>query len=213
MAWIRPYPGESWGVDLQQGTLLTFLALTLLVAGTVAGALAVIHLEPVQRQDLYALLSNFLQGLGDEPNRLNASAVLAKSLWGNIKTAGLLWVLGLTVVGIPVVALIIFIRGFLVGFTVGFLVHQMGWKGIAFSLASVFPQNLLAVPALLVLAISSASFSLFLVRRNSRRCSVIAEFLRYTKLAVACAVIMALAALVEAYLVPPLMAWLSRVVS
>ncbi|MEW6080621.1 MAG: stage II sporulation protein M [Bacillota bacterium] len=204
---------EQWDIQLGEGVILTLGIVTLLVMGVVAGALAVNHLEAGQRQELYALVDNFVYGMAHEPWKLNPSGILSKSLAGSLKTAGALWLLGLTVVGIPVVCLITLVRGFLLGFTVGFLAFEMGWKGVVLSLASVFPQNLLAVPALLVLAISSVSFSLYLVRRRSSRIPLAKEFTRYSMIALACCVALVVSCVIEAYLVPPLMTWVSRLLS
>ena len=48
--------------------------------------------------------------------------------------AAALWVLGLTVVGLPFVLALDFLKGVLVGFAIGMLVREFAWKGLLFSL-------------------------------------------------------------------------------
>ncbi|WP_279401536.1 stage II sporulation protein M [Piscibacillus salipiscarius] len=53
---------------------------------------------------------------------------------------------------------LLFLKGIVIGFTVGFLVNQLSWKGFLLSITSVAPQNLLIVPAYLLIVASSMIF-------------------------------------------------------
>ncbi|MFP3381015.1 stage II sporulation protein M, partial [Bacillus sp. SIMBA_069] len=76
------------------------------------------------------------------------------------KTVAIMWVLGLSIIGLPMILLMLFLKGVVVGFTVGFLVNQLQWQGVTFAMMGILPQNLLVVPALFIVGVSGISFSL-----------------------------------------------------
>jgi stage II sporulation protein M len=75
--------------------------------------------------------------------------------WQNLKALVVFWLIGASLVGIPVVCLLLVLRGFVVGFTVAFLAQELGAKGFWLSLLGVVPANLVILPAFLVVAVAS----------------------------------------------------------
>ncbi|HHT02440.1 MAG TPA: stage II sporulation protein M [Firmicutes bacterium] len=177
---------------------------TLLAAvGIAFGALAVEALGAGQKLELIEYLQGFLGSLELTDNGYNPLAALAFALGMNLKTIAAIWFLGLTVVGAPMVALVVFLRGFLIGFSVGLLVSEMGFSGILIALTAVLPHNLLAVPVLIMAATSAFGFSFQLVQSRLRGERVFyAQFLSYTAVLTCCAFLLCLASLFESYLTP-----------
>lgn len=130
-------------------------------------------------------------------------AVFRQAAVRNTVPVGVMYFAGLTIIGVPVVAGILFVRGYAIGFTSGFLVRQKGIYGLSIVLAELLPQNLLLVAVFLVGAVASLSFSLLLFRRGfNPETAVFSWFLRYTGLMVLLSVIALGAGVVEAYMVP-----------
>ncbi|MGQ9511998.1 stage II sporulation protein M [Thermodesulfitimonas sp.] len=123
----------------------------------------------------------------------------------NLLPLGAMYVAGLTVIGMPVVAGILLLRGYALGFTGGFLVSRKGLYGLGVLLAAVLPQNIILLLVFVVGAVASFSFSLLLLQRwfNSE-VVVLPWFLRYTGLMALLAAAAVGAGLVEAYVVPGL---------
>ena len=105
-----------------------YIALIILFSmGLGFGALATQKLSPPQRADLISYLSNIYTSLmqKDTP-AVNRGEIVRQGMLDNIvKTTGLMWVLGLSVIGAPFILGVVFLRGFVLGFTVGFLVQEM----------------------------------------------------------------------------------------
>jgi len=76
----------------------------------------------------------------------------------------LLWLLGLSVIGAPLIAAVIFLRGFTLGFVFGFLIDDLGIRGAALALAALLPQNLVSIPGVLLCAVGAIGFSAEIVR-------------------------------------------------
>ncbi len=189
---------------LRRRLLIYVLVITIFAMGSIFGALAVNSLASGQRVELTGFLQAFFKGFneGAAPDR---DLVAKQSLYTNVfKTAGLIWLLGLSVIGAPLILVILFTRGFVLGFTVGFLVKEMSYKGIFYALVSVLPHNILIIPAVIIVSVAAISFAAALARGRfgNREISLYHQFLGYTVLTALAILAMVAAALVEGYVTP-----------
>ena len=153
-------------IDTQKQLLIPLLlAVGFFLSGLILGAVSLRTLDPLVQQEMRQYLTYFLE----------ESSVLSKHSFSDLKTwyqilktqlasVALLWFLGLTVVGTPLILLLISAKGFTVGVTVGFLVQEEAGKGILLALLCVLPQNLCYIPALLGAGVLSFYFSFTLLR-------------------------------------------------
>ncbi|EGL17208.1 MULTISPECIES: stage II sporulation protein M [Paenibacillus] len=193
----------------EQFTLFLFVSV-LFVVGVVFGAVMVNALSLEQKQELGRYLSSFYRTIEDGAQVDGKQSMLAAfSL--HMKWILLIWTLGLSVIGLPLILVLDFLKGVLIGFSVGFMVGQLSWKGIAFALVSIAPPNLIVVPAILICSVVSISFSLFIIKnRLVRRSGTIYHpFMRYSGVTLAMGVCMLGAALLEAFVSPTMMKWVT----
>lgn len=81
---------------------------------------------------------------------------LIKDIKSNMLLAILLWFAGTTIIGIPIVFGIILARGFCLGYTISSCIFVLGRvKGLIFVLLTIFLQNIIFIPAILILGVSS----------------------------------------------------------
>mgnify|MGYP000852379979 CR=1 FL=1 len=184
-----------------------YLALILLFAtGLGFGAVTTQKLSPVQKEDLAAYISGVYTSLSDDSAQFYPRGeVFYQSVMDNVvKTTGLLFLLGLTVIGAPLILAIVFVRGFVLGFTVGFLVQETMVQGLILSTTSILPHNLLVVPALLVGAGGALSFSAIALKTllGFSKDGIYGQFASTTFLSLCSGLLFVLAALIEAYLTP-----------
>jgi stage II sporulation protein M len=190
-----------------QRHLPLYLALILLFAtGLGFGAVATQKLSPVQRADLANYLTDVYASITQNKGVHSPKGeVFYQSLVDNVvKTTGLLFVLGLTVIGAPLILGVVFVRGFVLGFTVGFLVQETMVRGLVLSTTSILPHNLLVVPAILVSAAAALSFSTtaFKTLLGLSKEGVYAQFASTAFLSFCSCILLILGALVETYLTP-----------
>jgi stage II sporulation protein M len=198
---------------LQQHSSSYLFVFVLFVMGVIFGAVIVNALSLAQKQDLAAYLLTFFNGL-DQNSAVTPKEAFQHSLGNHLKFVGLIWLMGLSVIGLPLILVFIFLKGVLIGFTVAFLVSEMAWQGALFSLVSVVPQNLLIIPAFIVCGVAATSFSLLLVRNYfiQRRSESIWHSLgSYTSVMMLMAGVLFAASLFEAYVSPVLMKMVTQV--
>ena len=93
---------------------------------------------------------------------------LQKDIKNNIILVLLLWFAGTTIIGLPIVLGIILFRGFCLGYTIASCVYVLGkMKGIIFIIITVFLQNIIFIPALMVRGVSNIKLYTAIV--NDRR--------------------------------------------
>ncbi len=182
----------------------------LFLMGTLFGGLIVFALSIEQHQELSRYTGSFLQ--------LAAEGQLQewqKSFWtaygAHVKWIGLTWLFGISVIGLPLVIALNFVKGALVGFAITYLGTQLSWKGLLLALVAILPSNLVMVPCLLIGSAVSLSFSLSFVRKRMTGMSMPQEtaFRTFTLTSLALTVLVSLAAVIEVYLVPHGLRWLA----
>src|SRR5699024_8498840 len=139
--------------------------------------------------------------------------ILKDSFFYHAKYLLLLFILGLSVIGLPVVWILLFLKGLVVGFSVGFIVNQLGLKGLLLASLSIAPQNFLIIPIYIIAGSLSMIFSLTLIRKLfSRKYSrpVLQPFGQYIMVFSLLLVFSFLAAILEAYVANEAMASLIK---
>ncbi|EHQ88122.1 stage II sporulation protein M [Desulfosporosinus youngiae] len=167
---------KQLGDHIRQYWVIYLTLSSVYLAGVVFGGVGVNALGVSETSQLGKFLDTLLksQPTSFEPAFLGQ---LARDMF--IMMAGI-WILGLTIIGAPLIYLIVFTRGFILGFTISFIIGAKGTLGIALVLTTVFIPTMFAVPLLLLGAGLATIFSFLLLRGKARGESLRREFLYYT---------------------------------
>ncbi len=186
---------------LKDNSLQYMLVLGIFIFGLILGFFNVKGLDNEVQQYLLKLLDDYLRG-GLE-GELFGRNILAVAFVKQGETLLSIWLLGLTVIGLPLIMVVIFLRAFSLGFTLGFLFQQKAGTGVIVSLVSVLPQNLFYIPGLIIAGVVAMNFSLYLVKsRNDGTTKLGIALLAYSTVMLLLFLVFGLGALVEAYLSP-----------
>lgn len=191
---------------MEENLSLYVFTTVLFIMGVVFGSLIVGALTVEQRQDLLGYLQHFFNGL-NQGDIASPAVALKHTAAHHLKYVGLMWILGLSIIGAPLVFVLIFLKGLVIGFTVGFFVRELSWQGLGFIFLSIFPQNVIVVPAMIIVSVASISFSLLLLRNRfiQRRGTIYPQFMSYSFLVLLMACLLMLASVFEAYISPKFM--------
>ncbi|WP_050180777.1 stage II sporulation protein M [Domibacillus robiginosus] len=188
---------------IQKRAALYLFTAVLFMTGTAFGAITVNSMEPVQKSELYTYVKEFF-GQSSSGTVANPTDLFLESLIYNLKFTGAMWIAGISIIGLPLIFILLFIKGAVTGFSVGFLIQQMKWDGLFLSLLSILPQNLILIPVFLFTAVMSASCSIRLVKKITSRQTmplpVTKSFFTYLGYAAAGAAAILLASLTEAFI-------------
>jgi stage II sporulation protein M len=202
----RLYQNDAASYFREHSSTFLFIVILFLM-GVIFGAIVVNSMSITQKEDLFYYLSQFfsqiLNGKVVENNDL-----FAQSFLHNSKFIGLIWILGISIIGLPVILILLFIKGLVVGFTVGFLVSQLGLKGFLLAFVSILPQNLIIIPVFILMAALSVIFSLRMIKKQFFKTSgqpILPFFKNYILTFIVAVVLISAASGVEAYVSPWLM--------
>lgn len=188
----------------KHGSALLFLlaiAVTgLFFGGVVAGQIP--HPEQM-------ILDNRLQNLiSDVTNHQLASS--KELLWQRLSADGrmlaLLWLLGLSIIGIPIIILLLFLRAFSTGFAIGYTILHFGVKGLWIAMLGIFLHEFLAYSTLLAAALTAIRFSKTILIQKIQLSDLIVRALRFTGYFIVYLGGLAIADWVQASVVPHLLA-------
>ena len=104
-------------------------------------------------------IKNFFAEVNKGDN-LNYGSSLINSLLVNIGYVLSIWFLGISVIGLPLIILIMFYKCFITGFSISAIISIYGFKGILGAFVYTFPHDFLFLVVLLLLEMYSISFSL-----------------------------------------------------
>ncbi|MBB3867324.1 stage II sporulation protein M [Geobacillus sp. NFOSA3] len=202
---MRRHPVKSMiAVHMREHAPMYLFVIVLFLMGVIFGAIVVNSLNFSQKQDLYYYLTQFF-GQVSKGNIASAHDMFQQSYFHNLKYVALMWVLGISIIGLPIILILLFLKGIVVGFTVGFLVNQMGWQGFLLSFVSVMPQNLIIIPAFVIMGVISVSFSLQMVRNQFMKRGhepIFPMIMRYTMAMMLISVSLLVSSSLEAYVSP-----------
>jgi len=182
----------------------TYILITALFSGgVVAGAAVLRGLGAEQQLMLNRYFGYFIESLS-QGGAIDQGAVFRQALRLNFQYLFLTWFMGLFLFGFPFVAGLVGLRGFSLGFTVGFLVQRASLRGVLFAAGSVLPHNLILVPTLIAAGVTGFSLSWLRLRcwLEKRPCSLKEHLGPYSMMFLLVGLLLAVAALVEAYISP-----------
>lgn len=179
----------------------------LLFMGVIFGAIIVNSLHNELKQDLLFYLKQFFSQV-QKDNIGEPSTIFRESYFTQLMYIGIIWLLGISIIGLPIILILLFLKGVVVGFTVGFLVDQMGVKGFFLAIVSVLPQNLIVMPIYIFISTISIGFSIQLIKQlfiKKNTESILPDLVRYTFTFIVLGGILLLSSSIEGYLSPYLM--------
>ncbi|WP_156289289.1 stage II sporulation protein M [Oceanobacillus salinisoli] len=147
----------------EHATIYLFMII-LFLTGIIFGAIIVNSMNFVQKQDLFFYLERFFKQIVDGQT-IDHTLILRESFFYHAKYLFLLFLLGLSVIGLPIVWVLLYVKGLVVGFSVGFLVNQLGFKGLLLAALSIAPQNVVIIPIYIIAGTLSMIFSLTLLNK------------------------------------------------
>lgn len=132
-----------------------------LIAGFVSGGLATRTVDAAGRTAISSSISAFFAEPAAAATEPRTDRLVYDALTVDIlPTAGLTWLLGLTIIGAPIILAITFFRGFALGFTARFLIDEFQWRGGLLAAAALVPHNLLALAGLILASVAGLRFAI-----------------------------------------------------
>ncbi|SDB91803.1 stage II sporulation protein M [Pelagirhabdus alkalitolerans] len=154
----------------------------LFVMGLIFGALLVVFMHFTQSQELLFFIEQYFDRIIEHPSLLS-DLNFTNYFYEHLIYLLILYGVGLSIIGMPLIFLFIFSKGLFMGFTIGFFVHHYGFSGLACSVLLLLPKNIVFIPLYLIASTLAMICSIYLIKRMTDRRFhkfTIKPFLRYS---------------------------------
>jgi stage II sporulation protein M len=144
-----------------QKKLVIFLLIVTLV-GVAFGSIFNVLLNNSDK----TLVKEYIQGFfgNVQTNNLNYIISLKNALIGNLTYIFITWILGISIIGLPITMFMYFINAVVLGFSITSIISVYNAKGILYSIPYVFPHQILSIIANTFLMIYVLSISIYLIK-------------------------------------------------
>jgi len=137
-------------------------------------------------------------------NKINYIEVLKSTLISNTFLILLIWLLGISVIGIPIILFLYFFNTFTLGFTISSFVLTHNLKGIVFSILYIFPNEIIKFLCYTLLIINAINVSKKLIISVLKKENINFNRIinRYFKILMLCIFVTIFTCLYEVYGIP-----------
>lgn len=136
---------------------LSYVLIIITVVGLISGMIFTFILKEADYNKVVESLNMFIDGVINDS--LNYSLSLKSNLITNIIYVFIIWSLGISFIGIPIILSLYFIKVFSIGFTISSIMLNYGLRGLIYSFIYIFPHNILNIFIFGFLALYSVVYS------------------------------------------------------
>lgn len=186
---------------LNQKKKYLFLMIIML-AGILSSIIFLFLISKEDKTVLMQEINTFFANIKE--NNLNIVNTFINSISSNLLSISLIWLLGISIIGIPFIIFFLFFKSFVFGFSIASIIAKYGLKGILLAFSYIFPHQLIYLVIWLLLSFYALSFSFKLIRLLflKKNINIRDHFLKYLKIGGICVITAILCSLFETYISP-----------
>ena len=177
---------------------LYLIVIIIFIIGIVAGVIFINNTTGDQATEIQNYITEFINLLKQDYH-IDTGLLLKKSLSDNFILIITMWLLGSTVIGIPIVMGIVLFRGFCIGYSVSAIIATLGvQKGTLFFTTTMLLHNLIFIPVIICMTISCIKLYKSIMK-DKRRENIKIEIIRHTLVSIILSLLLIVASLVESF--------------
>ncbi len=134
--------------------IIMFL-LGLCIIGIIGGSLFITIVSKSDQKLIVEYMNNFIINI----NKINLKDAIINSLFTNILYIISVWLLGISVIGIPIIIFMYFSKIFTLGFSISAFIITYKFKGLILALLYVFPTQILNIGIYTLITLYSIKIS------------------------------------------------------
>ena len=176
-----------------------FIILIIFLIGIILGIVYVKNMDEKQEAIVYKYITDFIETMNNG-GKISTFNTFTTSLKNNLIVVSIIGLAGLTVIGMPILYIIIILKGFSIGYTISSITSTVGIsKGLKFIFSSFFLQNLIIIPSLIILTVAGVKLYKNIIK-NRRRDNIKNEIIKYIMLTIVVVILNIIASFIEGYI-------------
>lgn len=183
---------------------INFFIITIIFLGVISGSIFLMMSSESDKVNVITQIETFFKNIST--NSIDNGLALKNSLIINYLFVGIIWILGLSMIGIVINVFLTYIKGFLVGFSLASIFLAYKSKGILACILYAIPVQIINIIVVILLSIYSIMFSLNLLEIvNSKNNKTKLIIKKYFIILILCIILSFISSLLEVYLFPNLL--------
>lgn len=181
--------------------MLIFLIVLGIIA-LIVGSIFVVILNATDKNLIKEYLENFINNI--DSGQLDYLEALKNISISNYLYIITIWLLGISVIGIPIIIFMYFMKCFMVGFSIASIIVNYKLKGVLFSLIYVFPHHIINLIMYTILVLYSLTLSLKIGQAVLKKKNINFKLIinKYTLIVILTLIVITLMNLFEVYITP-----------
>ena len=136
---------------------IKYMIILISVIALISGVLFTYILKDIDKKALEDSIKTFIESIG--ANTYNYSYALKSHLLVNLGYIIGIWLLGISIIGFPIIIFLYFSKIFTLGITISGLIGSYSMKGIIYSFIYLFPHNIINILLYALISIKSLTYS------------------------------------------------------
>ena len=142
---------------------INFFVITILFLGVISGAIFSNIIDLNNQKLVIEKIKLFITNVNH--NEINTILALKNSFITNFSYSLIIWILGLTIIGITFNIFLLYLKGFIFGFSLSSFIITFSYKGIVLSILYTLFGQLLNIIVIMILTIYSIMFTINLLKQ------------------------------------------------
>ena len=170
------------------------------ILGVIIGVMILNSSNEESKKNISGYINEFVNTIKHREYEVDTNKLLMKSITSNLKVALIIWISGSTLIGIPLVYGSLGYKGMCIGYSISAIIAALDKsKGITVALSSLLLQNIIAIPCILALAVSSVKMHKVIMKEHNKN-DLKFEIYRHTIFSLIMAVGLVISSFIEIFL-------------
>lgn len=190
----------------------TVFLVVLLLFGVIAGTLFITILSSSDKSLIKEYLNSYMSDI--EKNKINYLPLFCNSFLKEILISSAIWLLGISIVGIPAILFLFFKEAFVLGFSIGSILFVYKGKGLLYAFFYIFPCQILNIVAYGLLLTYALSVSLKMIEAVFKHKTIDFKAImnKYSKVLGVVLGLFLVSSLLKTFLIPNILKWILSII-
>lgn len=174
-----------------------------IILGIISGSIFLMVINENDKSTVINQITTFMKNIND--NNINNFNALKSAIIENLIFIILVWILGMSIIGVIFNIFFIYMKGFMIGFSISSFILTYKYKGIIASVIYAFPTSVINIIVALILGSYSIIFTINLwkvIFMKDKNYNTGRFFKKYLLILGITTILVILSSVTESYLVP-----------
>jgi stage II sporulation protein M len=184
---------------------LYLFLLLIFIIGVIFGSIFITILDEQDKASVLSQIGDFFSKI--KSNKFDFAEVFKNSAISNLLYIALVFILGISIIGIPIVIIMLFLKGFMIGFSIASIIAKYKMIGLLGAITYIFPHIILSVIVIFIISYYALKISFSILKSVMEKKTInFSEIInRYSVIMLIGVIVMVISSLIETFISPYIM--------